>query len=530
MHPTRYFSPIHASKASQLFGAPVEVADSDEITALGAALTDYPDDYNLRLQLAQALGHQLRYREAILLLTAAVELDPDCTVAYRKRAPRYFSTLQFQAAYEDYSYCALRTPGSLDLLYRLGIVCVAMGRYEEAKRCMTRCIELTENDGEMRVAAIYWYLAAYLRCHTPGEPNRGALSYQATMDVGHHFAYRAGVELLCGLTGPEAALAVIDDTVDDLDYSMIQYAVYLHHVTRGEAAAAEQAMESLLARDYYWAGFAHICAYADRHGVNCGQTLLPAGVPWELYNYFTENPKLAVAFSGGADSSYLLYAAKACGCTVKGYYVSSAFQPQFEQDDAQRLAAELGVALELIPLNLLSNDTVRGNPPDRCYHCKRAIFGRLAAAAAADGFSLLVDGTNASDDAGDRPGMRALTELKVVSPLRVVGITKARLRDYSRRAGLFTWDKPAYACLATRIPTGTPIDADTLTRVERGEALLTANGFIDFRLRVAGDTAKLQLWEEQMGDLMEKRSELYTALSAYFTNVTLDLNPRSKGE
>ena len=120
--------------------------------------------------------------------------------------------------------------------------------------------------------------------------------------------------------------------------------------------------------------------------------------------------------------------------------------------------------MTILPLNVLELSAVRENPSDRCYHCKNAIFSRILEAAEKDGFLEVMDGTNASDDAGDRPGMRALRELRVLSPLRVCGVTKKALREYSRNAGLFTWNKPAYACLATRVPTGCSIDPEILKR------------------------------------------------------------------
>ena len=182
----------------------------------------------------------------------------------------------------------------------------------------------------------------------------------------------------------------------------------------------------------------------------------------DLQQFFKENPRVAIAFSGGVDSSYLLYAALRYGARVRAYYVNSAFQPRFELEDARRLAGDLHADLRELQVDVLSSPIVTANPPDRCYHCKRVIFRTIAAAAAEDGFPVLLDGTNASDDAGDRPGMRALRELSVRSPLRECGLTKDEIRRLSREAGLFTWDKPAYACLATRIPTGQPITARDL--------------------------------------------------------------------
>ena len=173
-----------------------------------------------------------------------------------------------------------------------------------------------------------------------------------------------------------------------------------------------------------------------------------------LTEFFHQNQKAAIAFSGGVDSAYLLYAALQSGADVRAYYVKSAFQPQFELDDARRLAETLSADMSVLDDDILADETVAANPPDRCYHCKRRIFSAIASAAAADGYTLLLDGTNASDDAGDRPGMRALRELSVRSPLRECSLTKPEIRRLSREAGLFSWDKPAYACLATRGPAG----------------------------------------------------------------------------
>lgn len=170
-----------------------------------------------------------------------------------------------------------------------------------------------------------------------------------------------------------------------------------------------------------------------------------------LQDFFTSHPKTAIAFSGGVDSAYLLYAAKKYAEEVRAYYVKSEFQPRFELEDAVRLAQDIGTDITVLEQSVLSVPQVAENPADRCYHCKTAIFTAVMKAADADGFSVLLDGTNASDDAQDRPGMRALRELSVRSPLRECGLTKQEIRRLSKAAGLFTWNKPAYACLATRI-------------------------------------------------------------------------------
>ena len=249
-------------------------------------------------------------------------------------------------------------------------------------------------------------------------------------------------------------------------------------------------------------------------------------VPQSLRAFFADHPRMALAFSGGVDSAYLLYAARACGCDVEAFYAQSAFQPEFERRDAQRLAEQLDVPLNVVPLDVLAVAAVRDNPADRCYHCKKAIFTALLAAAEAQGYEAVMDGTNASDDTRDRPGMKALVELGVLSPLRLCGITKAQVREYSRAAGLFTWDKPAYACLATRIPTGTPITDEDLNRVEGAEAALFALGFSDFRVRLFHGAARLQLPGAQMAEAIARRDEIRGALAPWIEIVMLDLKDR----
>lgn len=245
-----------------------------------------------------------------------------------------------------------------------------------------------------------------------------------------------------------------------------------------------------------------------------------------LQQFFAQVPKAALAFSGGTDSAFLMWASRQYGCALRAYYIKTAFQPAFELADARRLAEELGVPMTVVELDVLSVPEAAENGPRRCYYCKKALFTRLRQAAAADGYTVLIDGTNASDDAGDRPGMAALRELEVRSPLRECGITKAEVRRLSKEAGLFTWDKPAYACLATRIPTGTAVTAEMLTKVENAESALAGLGFVDFRVRVADGAARLQVTGDQMPMVLEKREEILKALAPDFSAVTLDLAPR----
>lgn len=245
-----------------------------------------------------------------------------------------------------------------------------------------------------------------------------------------------------------------------------------------------------------------------------------------LEAFFKENPKTALAFSGGVDSSYLLYAAVQAGAEVRAYYVKTAFQPEFEYEDAVRLAKQLGAEVTVLRLDALCDPQVAANPANRCYYCKQNIFGSIWRAARADGFTVLLDGTNASDQADDRPGMKALRELKVRSPLREAGLTKAMIREKSRLAGLFTWDKPAYACLATRIPTGETITEEKLTRTEWAESYLMGLGFSDLRVRLLGSCARVQLPKEQQKAFLDRREEILAVLKTRYSGVLLDMEAR----
>ena len=245
-----------------------------------------------------------------------------------------------------------------------------------------------------------------------------------------------------------------------------------------------------------------------------------------LSQFWKENPKAAIAFSGGVDSAYLLYSAIQSGANVKAYYAKTAFQPAFELADAKKLANQLGAEMEILSIDVLSVPHVAENPKNRCYYCKTAIFSAISAAAKADGFDLLLDGTNASDEASDRPGMQALKELSVRSPLRECGLTKKEIRRLSKEAGLFTYDKPAYACLATRIPTGDTITPEKLSRTEEAEGYLHSLGLRDFRVRTLGDTARIQVTESDLETVLKNRKAIVSHLKALYSGVMLDLEVR----
>ena len=182
--------------------------------------------------------------------------------------------------------------------------------------------------------------------------------------------------------------------------------------------------------------------------------------------------------------------------------------------------------MTVVETDILEVPEVRENGPRRCYYCKKGLFTALWKKAREDGYQILLDGTNASDDAKDRPGMKALRELEVRSPLKECGITKSEVRRMSREAGLFTWEKPAYACLATRVPEGVKISEEQLWKVECAEKGLAEIGFTDFRVRLLEGNARLQVTEAQMPLVMEKKDEILRVLKPLFPAVMLDLDAR----
>lgn len=213
----------------------------------------------------------------------------------------------------------------------------------------------------------------------------------------------------------------------------------------------------------------------DTDIVGPGQRL--AVEPLEVF--LSREPRFAVAFSGGCDSSLLLAAAKLAGNEVQAYLVKTAFQPAFELEDAQRVASALGVSLTVIEADVLAEDGICANPPDRCRRCKAFIFHAIRKAAAADGFTVLVDGTNATDDPERRPGFAALDEAGVVSPLRRAGMTKANVRtvlaqlegSFGLEPGTLMSAKPSFPCLAVYVPEGERIDGASLKAAARTRGL-----------------------------------------------------------
>lgn len=244
-----------------------------------------------------------------------------------------------------------------------------------------------------------------------------------------------------------------------------------------------------------------------------------------LKDFFAEHPKCALAFSGGTDSAYLLYAAVQYGCDIRAYFMRTVLQPEFEYQDARKIAEQLGVDLQVVSCQILEDERIRTNPANRCYYCKQKTFSEIRSQALADGYPFILDGTNASDEAGDRPGMKALVELDILSPLGLCGITKTEVRRLSREAGLFTYQKPSYACLATRIASGHEIRKEDLRRVEQAENALRNMGFQNFRIRMYryGDgVAALETEKGQWQYAQDHLAEIQETLCPWYRQVILE--------
>jgi pyridinium-3,5-biscarboxylic acid mononucleotide sulfurtransferase len=245
----------------------------------------------------------------------------------------------------------------------------------------------------------------------------------------------------------------------------------------------------------------------------------------QLIHYLANLGDAAIAFSGGTDSTFLLNSAhEALGDKVLAMTVSTPYIPGWEINEARVFANQLGVKHLIIEVPV--DDEIINNPENRCYLCKMFIFKKLRDTANMEGFKNLLDGTNSDDSAESRPGMKALRELNVLSPLRENGFTKKDVRSYSRMNNLPTWEKPAYACLLTRIPYNSPVEDGLLRRIEKAEKFLIDLGIKAVRVRVHGDLARIETEPSLINKIFQEN--LFNTISKQlkdfgFKYVTLDL-------
>ncbi len=247
----------------------------------------------------------------------------------------------------------------------------------------------------------------------------------------------------------------------------------------------------------------------------------------DLKEYLKSLGGVAVAVSGGVDSSFLLKAAKeALGDRVIAVTATSEFHPKRELNEAKDLCEHLGVRQIFCSSGAMEMPEFLKNPPDKCYLCKKELFEKICAIAERNGFSYVAEGSN-MDDTGDyRPGMRAIRELCVLSPLQRAGLYKHEIRQLSKKLGLSSWDKPSFACLATRFVYGEPITSEKISMVGAAEQLLLDLGFSQVRVRMHGQMARIEVTLEEMDRLLDDkvRQQIYTKLKALgFSYVTLDL-------
>jgi uncharacterized protein len=236
--------------------------------------------------------------------------------------------------------------------------------------------------------------------------------------------------------------------------------------------------------------------------------------------------RVAVAFSGGVDSAFLL-AAAAQTLQSKNVLAVTADSPVYarrEIAEARALARRLGVQHVLITTRELEDPRYRNNPPDRCFHCKQELFAKLRKVAEQHGFAQIVDGTTASDLKDYRPGLRAREPYGVRSPLAEAGLTKPEIRMLSKEMGLPTWEKPAMACLASRLPYGSSITVEKLRQVEEAEEFLYQFQLRQLRVRHHGEIARIEVDPQDFATLLQHREEIVRKLKALgFRYVALDL-------
>lgn len=235
-----------------------------------------------------------------------------------------------------------------------------------------------------------------------------------------------------------------------------------------------------------------------------------------------------VAFSGGADSSLLLRlavdAAKDSGKRVVAVMMHTMLHPMREVEEAERTAAEMGAEFRVLHVDELEGAEILDNPQDRCYRCKKYLFCQLMREGERLGISRILEGTNEDDLHVYRPGIRAVRELGILSPLADAGLTKEEVRRFAGKLGISVSEKPAAPCLATRFPYGTRLTYEAMRKVEQGETFLRERGFYNVRLRIYGNLVRMEVDRGAFGAVMEQKEEIVAFLKELgYDYVTLDL-------
>lgn len=246
----------------------------------------------------------------------------------------------------------------------------------------------------------------------------------------------------------------------------------------------------------------------------------------ELHEYIKSLGKVAVAFSGGVDSTFLLSVCnEVLGKNAVAITVISPYIPEWEIQEAKELTKELNCKHNFVKIDSIP-ENIKFNPSNKCYLCKKNIFEKIILEAKSLGIDYVLDGTNIDDTKDFRPGIKALSELNIKSPLKELSITKEEIRKFSKELKLKTWNKPAYACLLTRMEVGTEITNDKIKRIEKAEGVLHSRGFKAVRVRAHGDLARIEVDPSILGNILEKN--LLRELSSEIKNcgfkfVTLDM-------